>query len=47
MEYAAAHIEHMQKTLMGINLQLPHVVSDITRATGIRIIRHCCRRAES
>ena len=39
MEYAAAHIQHMQKTLMEMNLQLHHVVSDITGATGMRIIR--------
>jgi hypothetical protein len=39
VEYAAAHIQHMQKTLMEMNLQLHHVVSDITGATGMRIIR--------
>src|SRR3979409_1201922 len=39
VEYAAAHIQHMQKALMEMNLQLHHVVSDITGATGIRIIR--------
>lgn len=38
-EYAAAHIQHMQKALMEMNLQLQHVVSDITGATGMRIIR--------
>ena len=38
-EYAAAHIQHMQKALMEMNLQLHHVVSDITGATGLRIIR--------
>lgn len=38
-EYAAAHIQHMQKALMEMNLQLHHVVSDITGATGMRIIR--------
>ena len=35
----AAHIQHMQKALMEMNLQLHHVVSDITGATGMRIIR--------
>ena len=35
VEYAAAHIQHMQKALMEMNLQLHHVVSDITGATGI------------
>ncbi|TAN44605.1 MAG: IS110 family transposase [Nitrospirae bacterium] len=39
IEYAAAHIQHMQKSLMQMNLQLHHVVSDITGATGMRIIR--------
>ena len=38
-EYAAAHIQHMQQALMEMNLQLHHVVSDITGATGMRIIR--------
>ncbi|PIL21917.1 hypothetical protein P775_01990 [Puniceibacterium antarcticum] len=38
-EYAAAHIQHMQKALMEMNLQLHHVVSDISGATGMRIIR--------
>lgn len=39
VEYAAAHIQHMQKALMEMNLQLHHVVSDITGATGMRIIQ--------
>ena len=39
IEYAAAHIQHMQKALMEMNLQVHHVVSDITGATGMRIIR--------
>jgi transposase len=39
IEYAAGHIQHMQKALMQMNLQLHHVVSDITGATGMRIIR--------
>ncbi|WP_247367003.1 hypothetical protein [Bradyrhizobium sp. CW10] len=38
VEYAAAHIQHMQKALMEMNLQLHHVVSDITCTTGMRII---------
>lgn len=38
-EYAAAHIQHMQKALMEMNLQLKHIVSDITGATSMRIIR--------
>jgi hypothetical protein len=39
VEYAAAHIQHMQKALIEMNLQLHHVVSDITGVTGMRIIR--------
>jgi len=39
VEYAASHIQHMQKALMLMNVQLHHVVSDITGLTGIKIIR--------
>jgi transposase len=39
LDYAAAHIQHMQKALTSMNLQLHHVVSDITGATGMKIIR--------
>lgn len=39
IEYGAAHIQHMQKALMEMNVQLHHVVSDITGVTGMRIIR--------
>ena len=39
LEYAASHIQHMQKALTEINLQLHHVVADITGSTGLRIIR--------
>ena len=39
VEYAASHIQHMQKSLMQMNLQLHHVISDITGATGMKIIR--------
>ncbi|MEN8894794.1 MAG: IS110 family transposase [Yoonia sp.] len=39
VEYGAAHIQHMQKALMEMNLQLHHVVSDITGVTGMKIIR--------
>jgi transposase len=38
-DYAAAHIQHMQKALSHMNLQLHHVVADITDATDMRIIR--------
>ena len=39
LDYAAAHIQHMQKALIQMNLQLHHVVSDITGVTGMTIIR--------
>ncbi len=39
VDYASAHTQHMQKALMLMNLQLHHVVSDITGTTGMRIIR--------
>jgi hypothetical protein len=39
LDYAAAHIQHMQKALTHMNLQLHHVVTDITGVTGMRIIR--------
>jgi hypothetical protein len=39
LEYAASHIQHMQKALTAMNVQLHHVVADITGATGLRIIR--------
>lgn len=39
LDYAAAHIQHMQKALTYMNFQLNLVVSDITDVTGMRIIR--------
>lgn len=39
LDYAAAHIQHLQKALTFMNLQLHHVVSDVTGATGLRIVR--------
>jgi transposase len=39
LDYAASHIQHLQKALMQMNLQLHHVVADITGMTGMRIIR--------
>jgi transposase len=39
LDYAASHIQHIQKALMQMNLQLHHVVSDITGKTGMGIIR--------
>jgi hypothetical protein len=38
-EYRAAHIQHMQKALMQMNVQLHHAVSDITGVTGLSIVR--------
>jgi len=38
VEYAGQHVLHMQKALMQMNVQLHHVISDITGATGLRII---------
>lgn len=39
VEYGASHIQHMQKSLMQMNVQLHHVVADITGVTGMKIIR--------
>jgi transposase len=39
VDYRASHIQHMQKALMQMNLQLHHVVTDITGATGMAILR--------
>ena len=36
---AASHIQHMQKALSQMNLQLHNVLSDITGDTGMKIIR--------
>jgi transposase len=37
--YAGAHIQHMQKALNQMNIQLHHVVSDLTGVTGMTIVR--------
>src|SRR4051794_3227845 len=39
LDGAAAHIQHMQKALTEMNLQLHHVVADITGVTGVRTLR--------
>lgn len=39
LEHRAAHIQHMQKALQQMNLQLSQVLSDITGASGLAIIR--------
>lgn len=38
LAYAASHIQHMQKALTYMNIQLHHWLSDITGVTGMRII---------
>ena len=43
LDYTAAHIQHMQKALTFMNLQLHHVVQDITGVTGMKIIRAIVR----
>jgi transposase len=39
LHYRAAHIQHMQKALHQMNIQLDNVISDITGTTGLQIIR--------
>jgi transposase len=39
IQNAATHIQHMQKALTQMNLQLHHVLNDITGETGMKIIR--------
>jgi len=39
LEYAAAHMQHMQKALTLMNIQLHHVISDISGVTGLKIVR--------
>ena len=38
VEYAAQHVQHMQKALNQMNLKLQHVIRDITGKTGMDII---------
>lgn len=38
VQMASVHVQHMQKSLDQMNLQLHHVISDITGLTGTRII---------
>ena len=38
VEYAAQHVQHMQKALTQMNVKLQHVISDITGKTGMDII---------
>lgn len=39
LEYQVRHIQHMQKALTQMNLQLDNVISDITGVTGQKILR--------
>jgi transposase len=39
IRYASSHVQHMQKALTEMNIQLHKVISDITGVTGMRIIR--------
>lgn len=39
IESAAGHVQHMQKAMTQMNLQLQHVISDMTGLTGMKIIR--------
>src|SRR5438552_2079333 len=38
VEIATCHVQHMQKALDQMNLQIHHVISDITGTTGLAII---------
>src|SRR5437899_7077031 len=38
VQMASSHVQHMQKALDQMNLQLHHVISDITGVTGLAII---------
>jgi transposase len=37
LDYAASHIQHMQKSLMQMNVQLHHVVTDIPALGNISL----------
>lgn len=39
ISYISSHVQHMQKALIQMNVQLHKVISDITGVTGMRIIR--------
>jgi transposase len=39
VEYAASHVQHMQKAMMQMNIQLHHVVRDIKGVTGMKIMK--------
>jgi transposase len=39
IEYGAGHVQHIQKALSQMNLQLGAVISDVVGVTGMRIVR--------
>lgn len=39
IRYASAHVQHMQKALTEMNIQLHKVISNITGVTGMRIVQ--------
>lgn len=39
VEYAASHVQHIQKALVQMNVQLHNVVTDVTGVTGMKILR--------
>lgn len=39
LDYQASHVQHMQKALTQMNLQLGNVISDVAGVTGLAIIR--------
>jgi hypothetical protein len=39
LRYTSAHIQHMQKVLTEMNIQLHKVIAEITGMTGMRIVR--------
>jgi hypothetical protein len=43
VEYAASHVQHIQKALVQMNIQLQNVVTDVTGVTGMKIIRDILR----
>ena len=38
VEVASIHVQHMQKSLTQMNLQIHHVLSDITGVSGLAVV---------
>ena len=38
VKHPSQHVLHMKKALMQMNLQLHHVITDITGSTGLRVL---------